>query len=133
MNTNLILAEDDDDDIEFFIDVIAEISADIKITITKNGIELMTLLEIEKELPDFIFLDLNMPKKSGFECLKEIRSSEKWKAIKVVILSTTSDQEQIKEVYKMGADLYLQKTTSYSAYKNNLSMALQMDWDTLKF
>lgn len=133
MNTNLILAEDDDDDIEFFTDVIAEISTDIKINVTKNGNELMTLLEIEKELPDFIFLDLNMPKKSGFECLKEIRSSEKWKAIKVVILSTTSDQEQIKEVYKMGADLYLQKATSYSTFKNNLSMALQMDWDTLKF
>lgn len=56
------------------------------------------------------------------------RNSKHQKAIKVVILSTSSDQEQINEVYKMGADLYLQKATSYSAFKNNLSIALQIDW-----
>jgi DNA-binding NarL/FixJ family response regulator len=133
MNTKLFLAEDDDDDIGFFTDIILEISPDIKIFVTKNGNELMSLLENEKHLPDFIFLDLNMPKKTGFECLKEIRSNEKWRVIKVVILSTSSDQEQINEVYKMGADLYLQKANSFSAFKNNLFKCLQMDWDSLKF
>lgn len=133
MNTKLFLAEDDDDDIEFFTDIILEISPDIKISVTKNGNELMSLLENEKQLPDFIFLDLNMPKKTGFECLKEIRSNEKWRVIKVVILSTSSNQEQINEVYKMGADLYLQKANSFSTFKNNLFKCLQMDWDSLKF
>jgi len=132
MSTKLFLGEDDIDDVAFFADIILEISPATKITVAKNGNELMSLLEIEKELPDFIFLDLNMPKKSGFECLKEIRDNEKWKAIKIVVLSTSSDQEQINEVYKMGADLYLQKATSYSGYKNNLFKCLQMDWDSLK-
>ena len=132
MNTNLFLAEDDDEDIKFFTDIISDISPDIQISVAKNGIELMNLLETEKLLPDFIFLDLNMPIKTGFECLKEIRSSEKWKAIKIVILTTSSQREQIKEVYKMGADLYLQKPNSYSTFRDTLSKCLQMDWDSLK-
>ena len=132
MNTNLFLAEDDDEDIKFFTDIISDISPDIQISVAKNGVELMSLLKTEKHLPDFIFLDLNMPIKTGFECLKEIRSSEKWKAIKIVILTTSSQREQIKEVYKMGADLYLQKPNSYSTFRDTLSKCLQMDWDSLK-
>lgn len=132
MNTNLFLAEDDDEDIMFFTDIISDISPDIQISVAKNGIELMSLLKTEKQLPDFIFLDLNMPIKTGFECLKEIRSSEKWKAIKIVILTTSSQREQIKEVYKMGADLYLQKPNSYSTFRDTLSKCLQMDWESLK-
>jgi DNA-binding NarL/FixJ family response regulator len=111
---------------------IANLRKDINISVAKNGLELMSLLESEKQHPDFIFLDLNMPIKTGFECLKEIRSSEKWKSVKIVILSTSSHREQINEVYKMGTDLYLQKPNSYSAFKDMLSKCLQMDWDSLK-
>ncbi len=132
MNAKIFLAEDDSEDIEFFTDIVSDISPDILLSVAKNGIELMSLLERENQLPDFIFLDLNMPIKTGFECLKEIRSAEKWNAIKIVILTTSSQREQIKEVYKMGADLYLQKPNSYSTFKDTLSKCLQMDWDTIQ-
>jgi DNA-binding NarL/FixJ family response regulator len=132
MIPKIFLAEDDDEDIKFFTDIIVEISPDIQISVAKNGIELMNLLATDKQLPDFIFLDLNMPIKTGFECLKEIRSTEKWKSIKVVILTTSSQRELIKEVYKLGADLYLQKPNSYSTFKDTLSKCLQMDWESLK-
>jgi len=132
MNTKIFLGEDDIDDIEIFTDIISEFSGDIKISVAKNGSELMNLLESEMQDPDFIFLDLNMPIKTGFECLKEIKSNEKWNGVKVVILSTSSHREQINEVYQMGADLYLQKPNSYSTFKDILSKCLQMDWDSLK-
>ena len=132
MNTNLFLAEDDVEDMDFFTDIISDISPDIKIFVASNGIQLMGLLANAKQLPDFIFLDLNMPIKTGFECLKEIRSTEKWKTVKIVILSTSSQPEQIKEAYKMGADLYLQKPNSYNTFRDTLSKCLQMDWDSLK-
>nr|WP_315207419.1 response regulator [uncultured Flavobacterium sp.] len=132
MNKKIFIAEDDIDEIESLTDIILEISPAIKISVTKNGNELMSLLENEKQLPEFIFLDLNMPKKTGFECLTEIRSNEKWKAIKIVILSTSSNQEQINELYQMGADLYLQKPNSYNSFKDIISKCLQMDWDSLK-
>jgi CheY-like chemotaxis protein len=132
MKTNVFLAEDDIDDIAFFTDIISEISSSISVTVAKNGLELMSLLETAQQHPDFIFLDLNMPVKTGFECINEIRSNDKWKSVKIVILSTSSYREQTKDVYKLGADLYLQKPNSYSTFKEILSKCLQMEWDALK-
>lgn len=132
MLEHLFLAEDDEEDKDLFTYIISEISSDIKISFANNGIKLMSLLDNATQLPDFIFLDLNMPLKTGFECLHDIKNSEKWKQIKTIILSTSSHPEQIKEVYKMGADLYLEKPNSYSRFKDSLSKCLQMDWDTLK-
>ena len=132
MNTNLFLAEDDAEDMKFFTDIISGISPDIKISVANNGIKLMCLLENAKQLPDFIFLDLNMPLKNGIECLKEIKKSAKWKRIITVILSTSCNPEQKKELYKMGADLCLQKPNSFSTFMDTLSKCLQMDWDTIK-
>ena len=132
MNTNLFLADDDVEDKEFFTDIISDISPDTQISVAKNGIELMRLLESEEQLPDFIFLDLNMPIKNGMECLQEIKKSAKWKHIKTIILSTSGNPEQKRELYKMGADLCLQKPNSFSTFKDTLSKCLQMDWDTIK-
>ncbi len=132
MNTKLFLAEDDVEDVELFNDIVSDISLDIQIFVAKNGIELMNLIESEKQLPDFIFLDLNMPLKNGIECLQEIKKSLKWGHIKTVILSTSCLPEQKKELYRMGADLCLQKPNSFSTFKDTLSKCLQMDWETLK-
>jgi PAS domain S-box-containing protein len=128
MNKKLLLVDDDIDDIESLTDIIFDISPTIKVSVAKNGNEMISLLESEKQLPDFIFLDLNMPIKTGFECLTEIRSNEKWKTIKIIILTTSSHREQINDVYKMGADLYIRKPNSYSAFKDILTKCLQMDW-----
>ena len=132
MHAHIFLAEDDEEDKDIFTFIISEISPGLKISVARDGIKFMSLLENATQLPDFIFLDLNMPLKNGFECLQEIKNSEKWKLIKTVILSTSSHPEQIKEAYKMGADLYLKKPNSYSAFKDSLSKCLQMDWGSLK-
>lgn len=132
MHAHLFLAEDDEEDKDLFIYIISEISPDIKISVANNGINFMSMLNNAAELPDFIFLDLNMPLKTGFECLQEIKNSEKWKGIKTVILSTSSHTDQINELYKMGADLYLEKPNSYGKFKDSLSNCLNMEWDSLK-
>lgn len=132
MHAHLFLAEDDDEDKDLFAYIISEISPDLKISFANNGIKFMTLLNNAEVLPDFIFLDLNMPLKTGFECLQEIKNTEKWKQIKTIILSTSSHPEQIEEVYKLGADLYLEKPHSYSRFKDSIYKCLQMDWDSLK-
>ena len=132
MTTNLFLAEDDVEDIEFFTNIISDISPDIKISVANNGIQLMGFLENSKQLPDLIFLDLNMPLKNGIECLQEIKNTAIWKRIKTVILSTSCNPEQKKELYKLGADLCLQKPNSFSTFKDILFKCLQMDWATLK-
>ncbi len=127
MITKILLVDDDIDDLESLNNIISDISPTIKVSVAKNGNEMIRLLENETQLPDLIFLDLNMPVKTGFECLRVIRSSEKWKAIKIVMLTTSTHWEQINEVYKLGADLYIKKPNSYSEFKDILSKCLEVD------
>lgn len=132
MIKNVFIAEDDLEDIEFFTTILSSISPATKLSVAENGVVLMNLLQDAAVLPDFIFLDLNMPKKNGFECLHEIKNSNVWKNIKTVMLSTSSQPEQIKNVYDMGADLYIVKPTSFSVYKDSIKRCLEVDWDALK-
>ena len=129
---NVMLAEDDEEDVLLFNTVLSELDKDIIVKVATNGNFLMTFLNQAFPLPEMIFLDLNMPHKNGFECLTEIRGNEKWNSIKIVILSTSSQPQQIEAAYKGGADLYLAKPVSYTQFKNVLEKCLNLDWEGLK-
>ena len=129
---NVLLAEDDEEDVLLFKTVVSELNQDIKIDVATDGTELMKILQQVSTLPEVIFLDLNMPHKNGFECLREIKSNEKWNSIKIVILSTSSQPQQIETAYKCGADLYLAKPVSYTHFKNLLEKGISLNWEDLK-
>jgi CheY-like chemotaxis protein len=89
-------ADDDSDDREFFADALLEIDPNVTLRQAPDGMHLMDdLLTLSgPELPEFIFLDINMPGKTGLECLQEIRKSEgTLKEVNIVVLSTSSDPE----------------------------------------
>ncbi len=124
------IADDDEDDREIFTEVIHEIAPFVNLTKATNGHELMKLLNNKNtELPDIIFLDLNMPLKNGQECLQEIRSDERLKHIPVVIYSTSSGREFIDETYKKGANYYIIKPDSFTDLKKIAHEILSFDWD----
>jgi len=68
------------------------------------------LAKAQKELPELILLDLVIPKKDGFEVLKQIRSDPKFNKTKVICLSVLHQQEDINRCQRLGADDYLVKT-----------------------
>lgn len=129
---NVLLAEDDEEDVFLFKSVLSELNQDIIVTVATDGNFLMTFLNQAFPLPEMIFLDLNMPCKNGFECLSEIRGNEKWNSIKIVILSTSSQPQQIANAYNGGADLYLAKPNSYTQFKNMMEKCLSLNWGELK-
>ncbi len=129
---NVLLAEDDEEDVLLFNTVLSELNREIFVKVVTDGILLMTFLKQETTLPEMIFLDLNMPHKNGFECLSEIKGNEKWSSIKIVILSTSSQPQQIDKAYKGGADLYLAKPVSYTHFKNMIDKCLSLNWKGLK-
>jgi len=116
-NISIFLAEDDEDDALFFEDAIFELLVDANLVVLTDGVELMKQLETTEELPDIIFLDLNMPRKNGIECLKEIKRNSTLKTIKTVILSTTTDDTEIKKCYSLGADLFISKVSNHNEFK----------------
>jgi DNA-binding NarL/FixJ family response regulator len=64
--------------------------------------------------------------------LSEIKGNAQWNSIKIVILSTSSQPQQIETAYENGADLYLAKPVSYTQFKNMLEKCLNLDWEGLK-
>ena len=129
---NVLLAEDDEEDVLLFKTVLSELNQSIIVTVAADGNLLMTILKQATLLPEMIFLDLNMPHKNGFECLSEIKGNEIWNSIKIVILSTSSQPQQIETAYKGGADLYLAKPVSYTQFKKMMEKCLSLNWDGLK-
>ena len=123
--TKIFLAEDDDEDAEIFKDALSDLNLHTTLTVVQNGILLMNLLANSEHLPDIIFLDLNMPLKNGLQCLKEIKNSERWKSLNIIILSTSSNKIQKEEMYSHGANFFLTKASSYKEFKDNLAGCLR--------
>ncbi|MBC7915362.1 MAG: response regulator, partial [Pyrinomonadaceae bacterium] len=87
-----------------------------------NGIQLMDYLsKKDAALPHLILLDLNMPRKNGLECLKEIRSNEKFKGISIAIYSTSASKNDIDETFSNGANVYIKKPSDFGILKQLLA------------
>ncbi len=126
---HIVLADDDDDDQEFFVEAVSVVAPHVKVEIANDGEELMELLLNKKTLPDIIFLDLNMPRKNGHICLKEIRANKKMLHIPIVIYSTSSNSEQIDSTFKAGANLYIPKPESFGDLKLIAKKIFSLNWE----
>jgi CheY-like chemotaxis protein len=108
---SILLADDDTDDRFFFAKALQALSIPSSLKTVENGELLITyLLENSENLPDVLFLDLNMPMKNGSECLLFIKKNEKLKKLPVIIYSTSLHVEIADLLYKNGAHYYIRKT-----------------------
>lgn len=122
----IVCGEDDKDDQFLFADTISQVKQSelYSLVFADDGEDLMKLLERLPRLPDILFLDLNMPRKDGFECLQQIRADPRFNNLPVVMLTTTGDHTVIDQAYRLGANLYAQKPTSFEEYRNILIVCL---------
>ena len=122
---NILLADDDTDDCIFFKDALTDLVITTNLITVHDGEQLMQLLANEpREHIDVLFLDLNMPRKNGFECLSEIKSSEKLKQLPVIIFSTSFEQEVVNSLYKNGAQYFIRKPSVFSDFKTIIYQTL---------
>lgn len=127
----ILLAEDDEDDFLLFQEAITEFKDSLNLDWVKDGVELMKKLESEEaQSTDLVFLDINMPRRNGFECLSDIRHNPKLKDIPVIIYSTSNDKALISWMYNSGANLYLCKPADFRQLKAAILTVIQMDWKT---
>lgn len=112
---HLLLADDDEEDCLMFQEALQEITVTAKFTKVHDGEKLVQwLTQTPDNLPDFLFLDLNMPLKNGHECLAEIKKSPQLQSLFVIIFSTTVDTLNIDKLYETGAHYYIQKPNSFT-------------------
>ena len=125
MHHNLLLADDDADDCIFFRDALEELALSAKLTTVNDGVQLMNYLSaLTGQLPDMLFLDLNMPLKSGFECLSEIKMIDKFKKLPVIIFSTSLSMDVVELLYQKGAHYYIRKPGEYGKLKKIILEAI---------
>ena len=106
----IFIADDDEDDKELFIRSAKEVNRSISFVTASDGQEAMRLLKDERNLvPDYIFLDLRMPRISGQQCLEEITKDERLQRIPVFIYTTSKDVRESIELKKRGAVRFITK------------------------
>ncbi|MBS7229501.1 response regulator [Flavobacterium psychroterrae] len=98
-NTVILLVDDDDDDCELFVAAIHSLNKNIITTISNNSLEALNNLKVATVLPEFIFLDMQMPYLSGAEFIQQLRAVPELSKIQVVIYSSHS-QETLKNLTK---------------------------------
>ncbi len=128
---NILLADDDTDDRFFFEKALKEIAVSHHLTTVENGEELMDYLsQTTITLPDIIFLDISMPRKTGIECLIEIKNEKSLEHIPVLIFTTSFTRGMELEMklsntlFTMGAQDYLRKPAGFEELKQVLNQAI---------
>lgn len=122
---HILLADDDEGDRLIFQEALEELEIKPIVQTVNNGMELMAYLTKKNaRLPHLIFLDLNMPRKNGLECLKEIRSNEKLKDVPIAIYSTSYNEKDMEETFRNGANVYITKPDDFNILKQLLYKAV---------
>ena len=120
---NILLVEDDEDDYYTFNFLISSLPGNHELLRTENGIMFSSLMEAST--PDIIFMDINLPYKSGLELLKEIRSNASFDAVKVIMYSTSSNKRDIDFCYEHRADFFIVKPPSLSKGKQQIQQLFE--------
>ena len=120
----IVYVDDDEDDFFLFKKAINEISDQFTVLHATGSHNLFELIRVIK--PDFIFLDVDMPMINGVDCLKMIRSAEKYDSIPVIIYSNSRDFSEIS--YKNKANFYLVKPDSFVKILTTLNSILSYNW-----
>lgn len=116
-----MIIDDDDDDQEIFKMCLQAVNKNIDCISSYNGREAIDMLTSNPEFsPDYIFLDVNMPKMNGIECLKILHKIPRLKHTKIFMYSTTSEKSVLEESRELGAIDYIVKPNKTALLKEKL-------------
>ena len=131
----VLLVDDDPEDVDLTVEVLRMDRMKLNISVVHDGIEALRFLRKEEpfqqaKTPNLILLDLNMPRMDGRETLEEIKCDEVLKMIPVVILTTSSSDEDIIKTYMTGASCYITKPVGLQEF-NKVVKAIEDFWFTI--
>ena len=125
----LLLHDNDEDEAYFFEHALKSFPQPIQLVCSYNFTELEKALELG---PDLIFLDINIPEKNGFECLKVVRNRPELNRVPVIMYSSTSRSKEVQEAYRNGANLFINKPTMIKNVEACLKNVLSIDWNNIE-
>jgi CheY-like chemotaxis protein len=131
-NMVILIVDDDEDDRKLFIESAKEVNAGITFITASDGQEALRLLQDEgTQPPDYIFLDLRMPRVGGKKCLEEIGRDSRLRDVPVFIYTTSKDVKDSIELKNMGAAHFISKPDDPGDIYYILSVVLNDKWEQL--
>lgn len=122
---NCLLIDNDPEDQEIFCLALEEINAGMQCRAVNSGAEALAILDNEPHyLPDFIFIDMNMPLMDGRECLTAVKQRDRLNPVSVYMYSTDANPRVVDEMKSLGAKNLLIKPGSFRLLKDLLSRLL---------
>jgi CheY-like chemotaxis protein len=118
----LLVIDDDIEDLEIFLKALEETGATVEATTARDGIEALKILQENNLQPQMIFLDMNMPRMGGEECLAHIRQIKQLESVPVVIYTTSSYPGEKERLLGIGASDYLTKEYSFRSIIDQLTI-----------
>ena len=131
----MLLVEDNPDDVDLTIEALEDAKIANRLHVVSDGVAALAFLHREGGFaraprPDLILLDLNLPKKSGREVLAEIKNDPKLRCIPVVVLTTSSADEDILRAYDLHANCYITKPVDFEQFSRVIN-AIEDFWLTV--
>ncbi|HEY0045782.1 MAG TPA: response regulator [Flavobacterium sp.] len=126
IDCNIFYVDDDRDDLELFKEMAESIGEHVCV-FSSADLMLHTLNNPPPD-PSVVFVDLNMPIRNGYDVIFEIRNSDLFKHIPIVVLSTASSPAIVEKCRKLGASLYVVKPNSAADLKKIIMDVVQIDW-----
>ena len=124
MEKIFLLADDDMDDTLLFCEALETVDETVTCYCATHGQEALEILAKEK-LPDLIFLDINMPRMNGWECLKRIKQNTAYANIPILVYSTSSHPKDINTALDLGALCFFSKPNNFDDLKNILEVIVK--------
>lgn len=125
------IVDDDIDDQELFMEAVNQVDKSIRCLSYSDSEEALELMKGKKvKLPDVIFLDLNMPKLNGKQCLAELKKHAELRHIPVVIYTTSSEKRDMEETARLGASYFLTKPDKFEELCRAIQLVVSKDWNS---
>lgn len=121
-----MIIDDDSDDRFFFKEALEIMFSSLECIEGKGCEDAFEVLNMNEELPHFIFLDINLPRIDGHECLKQLKSHEKFKHIPVIMYSTHFSEKSENELINLGASSCIEKATDLKTLPAQILKAINI-------
>lgn len=128
----LFIVDDDEDDKTMFTEVVSEIDPSIHCVKAANGYDALEMLKKDEVLPDYIFLDLNMPRMNGKHFLENLNKCGKLQGIPVIIYTTSNLPEDKENTKRLGAVHFITKPSSFGGLRAELEFVLSKKFLNVK-
>jgi len=113
---DILLVEDNPNDAELTLRALRKTDIGARLAIARDGAEALEYLLSDRKLPKVVFLDLKLPKIDGMEVLRRIRADERARSIPVVVLTSSQEERDITECYRLGVNSYVVKPVEFDKF-----------------